>query len=79
MSEHKQKEEANEEFLELQKAEGIKLVYIQLLNKAQELAGSFKVDAYNFKHDEEASTILNEYGEHLSDFIKKMSLHVASL
>lgn len=79
MGEHKLKEETNEKLTELQKQEGIKLLYIGLLNKTQELAGTLKVDAETFKHDEEAAVIFEEYGAYLSDLVKKLSLHIASM
>lgn len=79
MGEHKIKDEANKEFLELQKKEGIKLVYIQLLNKAQELAGSLKVDEVNFKDDEKGSAILGKYGKVISGLVKELSAHLSTL
>ena len=79
MGEHKIKDEANEKLAEIQKQEGIKLVYIGLLNKTQELAGTLKVDSENFKHDEEATVIFEVYGAYLTDLVKKLSLHIASM
>ena len=79
MGEHKIKEEANQEFIELQKKEGIKLVYIQLLNKAQELAGSLKVDEVNFKDDIRGSAIMGKYGNILSELVKELSAHLSTL
>ena len=79
MGEHKLKEEANQEFIELQKKEGIKLVYIQLLNKSQELAGSLKVDEVNFKDDIRGSAIMGKYGKTISELVKELSAHLSTL
>lgn len=79
MGEHKIKEEASQEFIELQKKEGIKLVYIQLLNKAQELAGSLKVDEVNFKDDLRGSAILGKYGKVISGLVKELAEHLSTL
>ena len=69
----------NKELLELQKKEGIKLVYIKLLNDIQTLAGTLKVDAENFKEDKETAEIFKEYGDKMSELVSKLSARVANM
>jgi glycyl-tRNA synthetase (class II) len=71
--------EENKELMEVQKNESIKLVYIQILNKAQEFVGTLRVDAENFKFDTEVAELFKEYADKNADFISKLAKHISEM
>ena len=71
--------EENKELMEVQKKESIKLVYIQILNKAQEFVGTLRVDAENFKFDTEVAELFKEYADKNVEFISKLAKHISEM